>query len=90
MEQTLQAVKTVTEKVAPKSWAEAVGVDKTQPLLEGSGQATSWPIADAGDGLAAAAKIVRDPTKPVMFEDVIQETLSCLDVSAPAKEMKKR
>uniref|UniRef100_A0AAV1TGT2 Uncharacterized protein n=1 Tax=Peronospora matthiolae TaxID=2874970 RepID=A0AAV1TGT2_9STRA len=76
--------------MAPKSWAEAVGIDKTQPLLEGSGQATSWPIAAAGDGNAAAAKIVRDPTKPVIFRDVIQEAHSCLDVSAPAEEIKKR
>uniref|UniRef100_A0AAV1UZG9 Uncharacterized protein n=1 Tax=Peronospora matthiolae TaxID=2874970 RepID=A0AAV1UZG9_9STRA len=60
-----RAVEIVTKKVAPKSWAEAVGIDKTQPLLEGSGQATSWPIEAAVDGNAAAAKIVRDPTKPL-------------------------
>uniref|UniRef100_A0AAV1VCS7 USP domain-containing protein n=1 Tax=Peronospora matthiolae TaxID=2874970 RepID=A0AAV1VCS7_9STRA len=90
VEKTLQGVEIATKKLAPKSWAKAVGIDKTQPLLEGSGQATSWPIAAANDENAAAAKIVRDPTKPVVFENVIQEAHSCLDVSAPAEEMKKR
>ena len=90
VEKNVQVVELVQEKAAPKSWADAVGGDKIQSSLERSGSVTSWPIAAASDKLAAAAKVARDPSKPVGFEEVIQETLHRLDVSAPAKEMKKR
>ncbi|CAI5715902.1 unnamed protein product [Hyaloperonospora brassicae] len=90
VEKNVQVVALVKEKAAPKSWADAVGADKIQSSLERSGSVTSWPIAATSDIESAATKVARDPSKPVGFEEVIQETLHHLDVSAPAKEMKKR
>ncbi|KAE9321291.1 hypothetical protein PF001_g4997 [Phytophthora fragariae] len=75
---------------APKSWAEALGAPKSQSKPAWGGAAAPWTAAAGVNGAANAAKASRDPAKPLPFEEAIQETLKGLDVSAPAKEMKKR
>ncbi|KAH7467267.1 putative ubiquitin carboxyl-terminal hydrolase 3 [Phytophthora ramorum] len=71
---------------AAKSWAEALGAPKSSPKPAWGG-ASPWAAAA---GVNGAAKAVRGPTKPLPFEEAVQETLKSLDVTAPAKEMKKR
>ncbi|CAH0480071.1 unnamed protein product [Peronospora belbahrii] len=51
---------------------------------------TPWAVAAGVNGHAVVSKTTRDPAKPLPFEEAIQETLDSLNVSAPAKEMKKR
>ncbi|ETN05382.1 hypothetical protein PPTG_14131 [Phytophthora nicotianae INRA-310] len=76
-------------KETPKSWAEALGAPKTQPTTAWGGTVAPWAAATGVNG-AAETKTVKDPAKPLPFEEAIQNTLKSLDVSAPAKEMKKR
>ncbi|KAG7380566.1 Ubiquitin carboxyl-terminal hydrolase 10 [Phytophthora pseudosyringae] len=76
-----------TANMAPKSWAEALGVPKTQPKPAWGGNAAPWASAAGVNGAATTA---RDPAKPLPFDEAMQETLKTLDVTAPAKEMKKR
>ncbi|KAF4142064.1 Ubiquitin carboxyl-terminal hydrolase domain-containing protein [Phytophthora infestans] len=73
----------------PKSWAEALGAPKTQTKPAWGGTAAPWAAA-AGVNGATDAEVAKDPTKPLPFEEAIQNTLKHLDVSSPAKEMKKR
>ncbi|GLE02646.1 hypothetical protein PINS_up011487 [Pythium insidiosum] len=71
-----------------KSWAEALGVKTTPPppppppAWGGAGLVTESKAATT-----AAADAVVDP---VAFEDAMQVALAALDVTAPAREMKKR
>ncbi|KAJ0401058.1 hypothetical protein P43SY_005078 [Pythium insidiosum] len=71
-----------------KSWAEALGVKATPPP-------PPPPPAWGGAGLVAETKATTAATAeaaidPVAFEDAMQVALAALDVTAPAKEMKKR
>ena len=75
---------------APKSWAEALCASTLASTTSRGGNATPWAIAAGVNGPVAALKTSKDLTKPLPFEEAIQETLSSLNVSAPAKEMKKR
>jgi hypothetical protein len=74
----------------PKSWAEALGAPKTEPKPAWGGTAAPWAAAAGVNGPTGAAKAARDPATPLPFEQAIQEMLKTLDVTAPAKEMKKR
>ncbi|POM71603.1 Ubiquitin-specific protease [Phytophthora palmivora] len=73
----------------PKSWAEALGAPKKQPKPVWGGTAP-WSTAAGVHGAEMATKEARDPAKPLRFDEAIQETLKTLDVTSPAKEMKKR
>ncbi|KAL3672727.1 hypothetical protein V7S43_002020 [Phytophthora oleae] len=78
------------EKEAPKSWAEALGAPKTQPKPVWGGTVAPWASAAGVNATGAVEKAARDPAKPLPFDEAVQETLKTLDVTTPAKEMKKR
>ncbi|CAI5736236.1 unnamed protein product [Peronospora destructor] len=75
---------------APKSWAEALCASTLASKTPWDDTATSWAAAAGVNGPVAISTTSRDRTKPLPFEEAIQATLSSLNVSAPAKEMKKR
>ncbi|KAI9916816.1 hypothetical protein PsorP6_016921 [Peronosclerospora sorghi] len=72
----------------PKTWAEAVGAPKMHPNSQQKIENAS--VWSGVNGNHSMTKKVRDSTKPLPFEEALQETLQCLDLLAPAKEMKKR
>ncbi|CAH0491833.1 unnamed protein product [Peronospora farinosa] len=75
---------------APKSWAEALCASKVTSKTPWDGNGTPWTIAVGVNGPIATCKTSKDVMKPLPFEEAIQATLCRLNVSAPAKEMKKR
>ncbi|RLN61615.1 hypothetical protein BBJ29_008391 [Phytophthora kernoviae] len=81
-QQDTSVEKPIQSSTAQKSWAEALGAPKPKPT-------TPWGAATAGANGVEATK-TQEPTKPLPFEEAIQETLLSLEVAAPAKEMKKR
>lgn len=74
-----------SDKPAPtvfKSWAHALGVTTADTNTEAAKTAAAAPAAPGPpqDG----------PSAPLAFEEAIQQALKELDITAPAKEMKKR
>lgn len=76
----------------PMSWAAALGVKPTPPP---PAPAPAWGNANAS-AVPASSSATRpvganaNTAEPVAFEDGIQKALEGLDITAPAKEMKKR
>ncbi|RLN14501.1 hypothetical protein BBJ28_00021110 [Nothophytophthora sp. Chile5] len=66
---------------AAKSWAEALGAPKPAPWSSSSGSGP-WAANGGVDGADAATKPIRDATKPLPFEEAIQDTLQNLDASS--------
>lgn len=73
---------------APKSWAEALGIPKAEPVAKLAPWATAAaPVGVANEGEATAE---HEAKAPVSFEVAIQDALGRLKVTEPVNEMKKR